>query len=256
MPPKKIVTVPLSPSQALPSANMDLAQQIQELTRTINGLASRFDGMEELIGNLRTENRELKSTVADRDKELFSLKDRLNDLEQYGRNWSVRILNLPLQQDAASDPRKVMQQVFDRVLLPIFEGALQRGEIPAIPRVDDILETAHILPAQPNKVNTIIARFYTRNIRNLVFRLKKDFARREPADGRPTGGAALRAGRFLYPIYEDLTRATFHKMRELTASGLVESCWTVNGIIKFKTKNSTVIRKVKSVYDSLENIIR
>lgn len=232
-----------------------MVHQIQELTRTINSLAARFDAMEELIGTLRCENKELKSTVADRDKEIFTLRDKLNDLEQYGRNWSVRILGLPIPQNEAQDPLKVMQHVFDRVLLPIFEGALSRREIMSIPDVRDILETAHILPAKPDSVNTIIARFYSRNIRSMVFRLKKDFAPRQPAEGRHNGGLSLRAGKFLFPIYEDLTRPTFFKLRALAASDLVDSCWTVNGVIRFKAKNSNEIRKVKCVYSSVEDII-
>lgn len=218
--------------------------------------SNRFDRMEEIMGALKHENKELKSTLADRDRELFSMRDRLNELEQYGRNWSVRILNLQIPAEEASDPRKVMNHVFNRVLLPIFTGAVERGELQCIPHVNDILETAHILPAKPDQINTIIARFFSRNIRNLVFRLKKEFAPRERADpASRQGGAHQRPTKFLHPIYEDLTRPAFHKMRALNGSDLVESCWSVNGIIKYKLKNCQDIKKVKSVYMSLEEII-
>lgn len=237
-------------------SNEALISQLQELTKQMSGFTARFDKLEEILGALKIENRDLKATIADRDQEIFALRDRLNGLEQYGRNWSIRILDLPIPDSEARDPKKVMQIAYNKVLLPIFQGALSRKEIPAIPKVEEILETAHILPAKPNSTPAIIARFYSRNIRSMVFRLKKEFAPRHPAEaGRPVRGSIQRPGKFLHPIYEDLTRPTFFKMRALASHELVESCWSVNGIIKYKMKNNSEIRKVKSIFASIEEII-
>ena len=77
-----------------------------------------------------------------------------------------------------TDPEKVMQHVYDRLLKPILEGAVKEGRMSTIPPVDAILETAHVLPVIMD-TKPIIARFFTRNIRSLVFKLKKEFAPKE-----------------------------------------------------------------------------
>lgn len=231
-----------------------LVAQIQELTRTIAGFSARFDKLEGIMADLRHENKLLKDTLEDRDKELLNMKERHNDLEQHGRGWSMRVLGMQIPSNEANDPLKVMQHIFDRALLPIFQGAIERHLIQTMPKVSEILETAHILPSKPDTINPIIARFYSRNIRAMVFRLKKEFAPRQQPEGRSRSDAQ-RPGKFLFPIYEDLTRPTFHKMRALASHEDIEACWTVNGKIKFKVKNSTEIRRVKSVFMSVDDII-
>jgi len=76
-----------------------------------------------------------------------------------------------------------MRQVYDKALLPILKGAVDRGLLHSVPQCEQLLETAHILPARnDSKPKPVIARFYSRNMRNLMFQLKKDFA---PKAGDP-----------------------------------------------------------------------
>ena len=67
------------------------------------------------------------------------------------------------------------------------------GDISHVPYCDSLLETAHILRGKGDGPKPVIARFYSRNWRNLVFRNRKAFAPREPppaAQPPPTPGAA------------------------------------------------------------------
>jgi hypothetical protein len=113
-------------------------------------------------------------------------------------------------------------------------------------------------------------RFFSRNIRNLIFQLKRDFAAREErrpssgvtqdvrgegGTGREAGGSE-RGGRFLYPLYDDLTKANLAKMRAIAQDDRVQSCWTVGGQIKFKLKDSNAVRKVVSIHDDLDTILK
>jgi hypothetical protein len=111
-------------------------------------------------------------------------------------------------------------------------------------------------------------RFYNRNLRNLIFQLKKDFATRETAEGpasrRGGGGRGAgvegvgseRAGRFMYPLYDDLTKSNLSKMRAISQDERVQSCWSVGGQIRFKLKDSDSVRKVASILDPLDKILK
>ncbi len=255
MPPKK--------GESATAAAVDIAGQLDELKTIINGYKERFDKLDRLIEEMKKENKELKKqhkemkqTLEERDAEIFSLRDRLNDQEQYIRGWSVRVLHVDIPEEEATDPYKVMKQVHSRVFLPILQGARDRKLIHTIPSAEELLETAHILPSKPGTVPPIICRFFTRNLRTLMFRLKRDCAPREtPEEPAGTRSERSKPGRYLNPFYEDLTRPNFNKFRALSQHDSVQSCWTVNGSIRYKLKGDETIRKVKSVYASVEDIL-
>ena len=233
---------------------------LEELKRLVETYGGRFDKLEGLleghkkeVKGLKDEIEELKKTLADRDKELYSCKERQNEQEQYVRGWSIRILNLAIPEAEASEPEKVMNHVHNRLLLPIFRGAKERGLLHSIPSAEAVLETAHILPAKEGAVPAIICRFYSRNIRAMVFRLRKDFAPRQQPE---RGERENRLGRFQHPFYEDLTRPNFHKLRALSLHDRVQSCWTVNGVIKYRLKDEDTVRKVKTVFATVEDILK
>ena len=249
-----------SPSPSSDCEDLDLAKKIDELSLTIATFTTRFDKLEKILADTKAENTSLKVDLKDKDSEICSLKHKLNEVEQYQRSWSIRVLNIPIPEDEASDNTKVMAHLFTKVLEPILKGAVERELLTSVPPVEKLLETTHILPSKSDKCPPIIARFYTRNIRSLIFQLKKDFAPRlppqkqQPRVAQPSTKVSL--GKFAFPIYEDLTRANFSMMRELSDHEDVLSCWSVAGSLRFRLKNETVVRKVKSVFDSVESILR
>lgn len=134
----------------------DISAQLEELKTIINSYKERFDKLENLIEVARKENKELKTkqaelkkTLDERDAEIYGLRDRLNDQEQYIRGWSVRVLHVDIPEGDEVEPTKVMHHVHSRVFLPILQGAMGKGLIHAIPSAEELLETAHILPAKP-----------------------------------------------------------------------------------------------------------
>jgi hypothetical protein len=198
----------------------------------------------------------LKEALQEKDREVTNIRERLNEQEQYSRSWSIRILNMKLPAGDSTDPYKVMQHVHEKLLIPIFRGALENNLIQTIPTANQILETAHILPCKPGTTPPIIARFYSRNIRAMVFKLKKDFAPRvatEPAAGTRSRDPAQGKPQFL--IFEDLTRPTFNKMRAISQHESVDNCWSVSGQLRYKLKDNTNIFKVKSIFATVEQIL-
>jgi len=237
-----------------PPRNSDLAERLEDISKQLAAYDRRFDKLENLLAESQKENRELKKTIQDRDAELLRVNQKLNDLEQYGRSWSIRILNLPIPSSESSDPLAVMEHVHDKVLSPILRGAVENGLLTSVPPALEILETAHVLPSKPNSTPAIICRFYSRNIRSLIFKLKKDFAARLP--GTSGNGAGRKGnGPLRFPIYEDLTRTNFFKMRAIAKHEKVHSCWSVSGALRFRLKDEDTVRKVANIFDPVEKII-
>ena len=217
----------------------------------------RFMELKAMLTGVQAENSALRAAMDEKENEISGLKKRTNENEQYMRSWSIRILDLPVPKDQdASDPDVIMRLVYNKILLPIFEGAVSRKMLAVIPSYLAILETAHILPAHSGQTPPIIARFYSRNIKSMVFRLKKDFApkQQQPAVSQP--GSNTRPARLAHPFFEDLTTANFKKMRAIAGDKRVLSCWSVAGQLRFRLHGEDRVRKVHNIFATVEAIIQ
>ena len=232
----------------------NLAADISDMSTKLSYMMEKMENMEKLLTTTQAENLKLGEVIKHQADEITFLKDRINDREQYARSWSIRCLNIPLTKDRESDTRYVMQQVYDVLLKPILEGAVENEEIPAVPKCDDLLEMAHILPAKKDSNKPVIVRFYSRFMRSLVFRYRKNFAPREEKTAGPSGGA-VKAPKMKYSFFEDLSKETYAKLTEIKREPEVQSAWTVSGSIRFKTKNSEQIYKVQSLSESFADIV-
>jgi hypothetical protein len=172
-----------------------------------------------------------------------------------------------------------MNKVYNVLLLPILRGALEKKAISSIPTAEQLLETAHVLPGKAGQPKPVIMRFYSRNIKDAVFRLKKHYAPRADSSRDGAGaGAMSRAGQqtaaarggsgeeaggfegrgpYKYPLYEDLSRTTFLKMRSIAKDSRVKACWSSKGQIKFVMhSNPNEVKKVNSLLDQLDDILK
>ena len=230
-----------------------------EMNAKLTALIEKFELLEASLVAVTREKEALKVTVSEQANELAELCNSLNEREQYARSWSMRILNIPVHKDHESDTRQVMQAVYDHLILPILEGARTSGDIEHVPDCDTLLETAHILPGKGDGPKPVIARFYSRYWRNLVFRNRKEFAPREPSSTSTTTtntrSGQPRTARMRFPFFEDLTKATFTKLSAIKQQEGVISAWTVNGSIRFKLKDNNYIYRVTKLQESFEDII-
>lgn len=250
---------------------------LSELT-SIKSKLDKVDSMEVKLDNmqltlntiaaenveLKKDNRDLKKALAEKDNTIKSLQSGLDQIERHQRSYSIRVLNMPLSDREERNPLLTMKKLYDNLFLPILRGAHQEGDLETIPQFDQLFETAHVLPGKGGYANKpIIARFYNRNLKSLCFRHRKAYA---PRNLGPTSGLGNRgAGRalegeeptkFLYPFHDDLTKPTLALMKTLQAHSDVQACWSINGQLRFKLKNSLVVKKVQSVFDSVENILK
>jgi len=218
----------------------DLSLQIDAHMTKIN---SRFDELEKRLNQAVADNAELKAANTRLHEEMAGLKNHINSLEQYQRNYSVRVNNLQLPVDVAADPNRVKEFVFRKALAPIFQGAIEKGVLAGMPSAHQTLELAHVLPGPQGKPAPIIARFINRNDRTIILQHKKDFAPRDEANKR----------RFLFPIFEDLTRDNFQLLKRLGSDERTESVWSIRGTIKYKLTGSEVVKKVDNIYAPFES---
>jgi FtsZ-binding cell division protein ZapB len=310
MPPKK------NPSPPDAEGEASLADMLRSMSVQLNSLTSKIETMDSkivtmdaklvkldhidtevkslrvLMNDLKEENKQLKQEarvterkLSDMNERNNQLENRLNSLEQHHRGWSARVTNIPLTPEEESNNIAVANKVYACVLLPILRGAVERNLLTELPTVNQLLEVAHILPGKAGSPKPIIMRFFNRNTKDLIFKLKKFYAPRVNNERAGRGGGGSNGGvvgvgggsggqrrsggedpeeaggfegrgKYAFPLYEDLTRATFKKMRAIADDSRVKACWSVKGQLKFVLHSSpNEVRKVISLLDSLDTIL-
>ena len=146
----------------------------------IDSIENEVRSLRVLLNDLTNENKLLKTEIKQLDQQLAemndknnSLENRLNSLEQHHRGWSARVLGIPLSPEEESDNYAVAAKVYDLALLPILRGTVERKMLRDIPSADQLLEIAHVLPGKAGDPKPVIVRFYNRNVRDTIFKLKK-----------------------------------------------------------------------------------
>ncbi len=104
-----------------------------------------------------------------------------------------------------------------------------------------------MLRAKEGAIKPVIARFYERDIRALIFRHKKAFA--------PKHVAGPLKDRYKFQIFEDLTSINFKKMRALATDDRIAACWSAGGQLRFRLPDDPAIRRVENVFDPIEKLI-
>jgi len=272
----------------------DMSKQLTSINTKLERMETietEVRGLKVILNDLKAENKELKAEARATERKLQEmnernnhLENRLNSLEQHHRGWSARVLNIPLSKEEETDNIKVRDKVYIHALLPILRGAVEKNLLQAIPTAEQLLEVAHILPGPAGQPKPVIMRFYNRNVRDLCFRLKKHYAPRvergSPGGGGAGGGGARGGGggaaggaggdvgdeeaggfegrgRYRYPLYEDLTRSAFLKMRAISKDSRVKACWSVKGQIRFILNSKPEeVKRVESLLDNLDTILK
>lgn len=241
----------------------DITSQLTNLTPlvdSVKNLTDKVTALEKLVTDTQTENKKLLEDIAERDRTIDSLKEQLSDATQYQRQWSIRVVGLPIPDADKHNNFKVKQVLYRNLLLPILEGAAAQGDLSDVPQCDQLLERAHILPSAPNKPMTVIARFFNRDLKDLIFKHRKEYQPYEPAPvltRAANRSAPPPRARPLFMIYEDLNRPIFTKLRALATHEDVHAAWTSAGTIRFRLKSSQeTVHRVRRVYDTVEDILR
>ena len=227
----------------------DISSQLAVANKRLDDQAARFDCLEKLLAASQLENQALKTSLCNKDDEIHQLKLKVNQVEQHSRSTCLHVFNLDVAGDD-HDPTVIIDHVYNRVLLPILQGALQSKKIPSIPSAEKLILSAHILPGKDTKAKPILVRLNSSYSRTVIMMNKRAYAPRA-AISTSSGPARL-----LYPIFEDMTRDAFRVMRTISAHASVQSCWCAGGQLRFKLVDSEVIKKVQDIYAPIDDIIK
>ena len=228
--------------------------QLAAANRRLDEQAVRFEKLESILAATQCENADLKNKLLNKDSEIVELKSRIKAVEQHSRASCLRIFKLELDGDE-NDPIQVAEQVYNKVLVPILQGAVDNMRLRYLPTVEQCITTAHILPNKDNKIKPILVRLVNPHMRTLVMQLKKEFAPKATPSTDPNSPSNSKPPPQKYSIFEDMTRDAFQLMRSLSSDARIHSCWCSGGQLRFRLLGSEIIQRVKSIYGPVEKII-
>ena len=229
--------------------------QFAEIKVSLGQLISKMDTIERTLHELRIENTSVREELAaarleisKRDETISKLTEHVNKIDQASRSNSIRIFGLPVTHDTPH--AQIHKLVFEEIVAPIFLSARNAGDLP--PNINPTsltIDQAFAIPTKKGNSCPVVVKLSSYHTRNLIFKHKKNSL---PQD-RDLGTNRVRSR---YSIYEDLTAANHAHLRTLSADPRVKSIWSFNGQIRFKTQDSEVIHKVKSLTDSVDSLVK
>jgi hypothetical protein len=189
--------------------------------------------------------------------EVKRLKEIVNSNEQLNKSLSIRILGLAPTEDeinSSDTAAATAKMTYDRVIRPILVSAKAKGKIASVPLLGNTIgkafRTAKLSPSQSNISPPIIVTVASSAIKLAILMNKKD--------ALPTPSPADRAnGAKRITISEDLTMDSFALLKRLREDKRVSRAWSVEGQLKYIKANDpdNIVQRVKSVYDTLEQIL-
>jgi hypothetical protein len=130
-------------------------------------------------------------------------------------------------------------------------AAIDKGELNpnAVPDKNFLLDNAFLIPPKKGPSPAAIVKLSSQNVRNLVFRFKKDALPKE---------LHLVSGKewCKFAIIEDLSPGNHALLRSFTEDRCGMSVWSYNSQIKFKLVNSDTIYRAKSTSDTVDTVVK
>ncbi len=238
MPPKKTATL-----KELVSA---LSDKIDAIATNHN---ERFNALDTSLNEIKKENSELKKKVTTLQEENIALKQKLQDVEQHSRSTNVRVFNYNIEGDR-NNYDNLVDELYDSVFTPILVGQVNEGCIKNIPTRDHLITSTHLLPDREGKPKPIIVRLLNGVYRAIILQCQRKYANRLSAAHDPARPPPL-----LHPIFEDSTPEMYGFKQRLSGHDCVSAAWIAGGTVCYKLVGSESIKKVKSIFDPIEDIL-
>ena len=200
-----------------------MTKKEDEILKLCSSIKSDTEDLREKFDALKQSVESNTSKLAIHDDKLSSIEMKLNHLEQHSRNFSLRIFGLKLDQETSRHSNSTAKVVYESVLTPILMKAVERGTLPSIPPLHQLIEQCHILKTSKSKDSTpVICRFQVRMIRDLVFTHKKTVLS-DPQNKLEH-----------ISIVEDLTSLNYKKLQGLRKDNI--QAWSLGGNIFYLDK--------------------
>ena len=177
---------------------------------------SRLYNVEMKMDNIVKENEELKfenETLRDR---LLTNEKGLNDLEQYGRRWNLRVFNV--EEKSGETTQDVTKRVCD-IFTDMVKVKTEPSDIEACHRTGNLEKARH-----DKKVRPIIVRFNNRSLKDDVLRNRSKLK-----------GKGLSIG-------EDLTPYNAKLCKDAYKHEAVDKSYSINGKVFVRLKDDRKLR--------------
>ena len=165
---------------------------------------------------LEDDNQILNDRLAEKDRVIKELQEKVDDREQRERNFALRVTNVSIskeEEEKFGHNVAAARAVFNKAMKPVLNkpGIREKLDQP-INQWSDIIETAHILPNKDKKKGPqIIVKMKSRPVRNTIL------ANRPPRkEGLPTMTA-------------DLTKRRYAILQKLIKSKKFKEVWILDG---------------------------
>ena len=244
----------------LPSPVMErLEGKMDMLLRRMDELAR----LQEKVTMLETTVVVLNETVASLSKEVAELKDKSNARDQQARGHSLRLYGLGLgeeEDNSAESGRALLKRVYDTIVKPVLAAAKANKQLEALPSLANAVSEVYRVrvgapkqaipgqPVEPQLPPPLIIKFASAHVRMAFLKNKK-------ASLPPPTVSEKASGVKKYVVVEDLTAPTYKKLREMLDSGRVDKVWAMDGRLRFTVPGDKIVRKVKSVFSSVDEIL-
>jgi hypothetical protein len=229
-------TIPTIPEDAT------MEEKVDRILKMMSALVKS----QEKVVVLEKKVTKLENTVSTLVKEVHTLKDQINGREQQSRGCNLMLFGL-----STSEDDNLIKKVYDKIVKPVLTAAKNKGEgVPTLPNtlVDAFRVRVNSSKNAQQKPPPVIFKFVNPSIRLAFLKAKKEHMP-SPAEADKSLGTKK------YVVVEDLTGPTYKKLKELQAEERVDKAWSIDGRLRFTLKNDQQIRKVKSVYDSVDSIL-
>lgn len=197
--------------------------KIDELLASIHTLKVENDSLKNSVAMIVKEGEVVKSAADTACYRAQMADSRSNDLEQYGRNYNIRMYGVP-------EAEKETNEQCEEKVLAIFKEKLGLKDI----TLKDI-DVAHRLGErrqlnQERGGRAIIVRFISRRVRNLVISKRRLLKKKPGQKERPV------------TIVEDLTRNNYQLYQRARMTEGVQECWSIMGKVFVKNPSGQTRR--------------
>lgn len=241
--------------------NTSIEQSLQFLVANSHATNAKLDEALSELKDMKSRVIQAESDIKHAFAEIFDLKEKLNAFEQRDRSTAIRVFGLPLADEEKEGPdtqKATAKLAYERIIRPILSAAKDKGLISTLPNLNNVIQEAFRLTSKKNSASSIsssrpppiLVKLTSRSIKTAIFKTKSS-ALPEPSESEKKSGITR------FHVAEDLTTPAFNLLMDLRAHEKVERAWTTEGQVRFTLKNdkNSYVHKVKSVFDSIDNII-
>ena len=193
-------------------------QDFTALQTAITTLTTTVGEMEKKIENrFASLEQKLESTIV---KRISTIEKRCDEIEQYSRAHSVKILGLKLADTSSSFSTS---SGVHSALVPIIQITVQDGLLPSIPSLHEWIDIAHPLQnSNKDGPPTIILRLRSKLYKEALMRCKSIFFKKSDQS---------------FTIVDDLTKKNATLLKATKLRDDVKMAWYRSGKIRFRLKD-------------------